>query len=46
MNPDDFSERFRLNSDVVTYAKFDGDAFDELVYSRNVFVLREGGKVV
>ena len=46
VNPDDLSERFGLDSDVVAYAKFDGDGFDELVYSWNVFGLREGGKVV
>ena len=43
VNPEDFSERFRLNYDVVTDSKLYGNSFDELVGGWKVFVLTKGG---
>ena len=40
MDPEDFSERFRLNDDVVADAKLNGNGFNELVDGWRVFGLK------
>ena len=44
VNPEDFSERFRLDYDVVPDAKLYGNGFDELVNGWKVFGLKKGVK--